>query len=560
MRRLLFGICAAAAAFCGATTATANQALLIANSNYAHGDRLPGTRAVIGPGRLLENVGFAVAGGVDLDADETREALSRLLDADNDGAILISLSGYFVTGDDGELWFLGVDADRPNRATVGAQGVALSTVYAIAAEAPGRAIVLLSTVRGSLNVGTGLRRGNTQLPEPPQGVTVVSGAPDAMARLTGQILTREGITIQEALRQLGSNVNANGFISDVVPFVDAASGPAVVNPTPTPTTDARDEADLWEAVRELNSEGAYISYLSRYPTGRFAAEAQAALDELRDPVRVAAAEESALALSRNDRRQIQSDLTVLGFDTNGIDGIFGNGTRSAIRAWQASVGFAQTGHVTETSLRRLSRLADARRDEIAAEEAVRQAERERLDRAYWTATGRGQDEPGLRAYLNRYPEGLFADVATDRLAEIDGARAAEAEAEEDAAWSFATRQDSVRAYRGYLALYPEGDHAREARNRIAELRGEPQPFPEVNVAELEAREAALNLPGITRMLIERRLSDQGYRPGTADGRFDSQTREAIRAFQAANGLDATGYLDQRTVARFLSDGFQVIIR
>ena len=136
---------------------------------------------------------------------------------------------------------------------------------------------------------------------------------------------------------------------------------------------------------------------------------------------------------------------------------------------------------------------------------IHQAERERLDRAYWTATGQGRDEAGLRAYLGRYPDGLFADVAAERLAEIDAAAGRVSRAAEEDAWDFAVRQDSIGGYRGYLAAYPEGSHARDARNRIAVLRGEPEPFPEVNTAQLEAAESALNLPVITRLLIERRL-------------------------------------------------------
>ena len=36
--------------------------------------------------------------------------------------------------------------------------------------------------------------------------------------------------------------------------------------------------------------------------------------------------EDALGLSRGERRNIQQDLTDLGFNTRGVDGLFGNGT------------------------------------------------------------------------------------------------------------------------------------------------------------------------------------------------------------------------------------------
>lgn len=558
-----------------AAPAAADIALLVGNARYENISNLRDARFARQAEAALRLAGFDVYAGSDVDAASVRNALSEIVQSGEDTRILILLSGHFAQSGDGETWFLGVDASRPDRGDIGEQAVALSTIMAVAAAAPGRAIVLLGSDEAPIPLGPGLAPG-VALPDPPQGVAVVVAPPRQAARIARENLTQSGASVAQALES-EPDLAVAGFVPDYIPFLDAPAD-AATTPLPSPPvtsgliTGDRDDDDgraepvrsqedqLWAAVQELNTEGAYISYLQRYPTGRYASQARAAFDNLRDPVRIAAEEESALGFDRSDRREIQSDLTVLGFDTNGIDGIFGNGTRSAIRGWQASIGLAETGHLNAASLRRLSAAADIRREELAAEEAIRQAERDRLDRAYWNATGRGTDEAGLRAYLARYPEGLFADVARDQLDELEGARAEADAAEEDAAWDFATRQDSIRAYRGYLAVYPEGAYMREARNRIAELRGQPQPFPEVNTAELEAQEAALNLPSITRMLIERRLSDQGYNPGTADGRFDAQTREAIHGFQTANGLTPTGYLDRATVARFLSDGFQIILR
>ena len=545
--------------FLAAGSAAADTALLIGNGRYDGAQRIRGAQSITTAAGVLEAAGFDVITGIDMDATEIRESLSDILNSGEEDRILIALSGHFAHGADGEAWFLGSDGARSNRATVGEDGVALSTVYAIAAEAPGRSIILLGTEDRDISLGAGLTRGlPSPLPEPPQGVAVVLGNPRTMTQIAGQLLPRPGTSLPDALHRV-SNVRVDGFVSDLVPFVDEEPGQPEV--AASPSADERDaEDDLWAAVTELNTEGAYISYLRQYPTGRYASDARAAFEALRDPLRIASEEETALALNRTDRRGIQADLTVLGFDTNGIDGIFGNGTRSAIRAWQASEGLDETGYLNRAMLRRLSDAANQRREQVAAEEAIRSAERDRLDRAYWTATGQGQDEAGLRAYLNRYPQGIFADVASARLDDIEAAGARATAAAEEEAWDFATRQDSVPSYRGYLAAYPQGNYTREAQNRIAELQGQPIPFPDNNIAELEAAEAALNLPGITRMLIERRLDGSGYNPGTPDGRFDDRTRAAIRAFQEDNDLTPTGYLDQRTLSEFLSDGIRVIIR
>ncbi|MDO5527903.1 MAG: peptidoglycan-binding protein [Paracoccus sp. (in: a-proteobacteria)] len=53
-----------------------------------------------------------------------------------------------------------------------------------------------------------------------------------------------------------------------------------------------------------------------------------------------------LRLTRAQRVQIQRDLTTLGHDTRGVDGLFGSGTREAIRAWQRSKSQTATGYLT----------------------------------------------------------------------------------------------------------------------------------------------------------------------------------------------------------------------
>lgn len=58
------------------------------------------------------------------------------------------------------------------------------------------------------------------------------------------------------------------------------------------------------------------------------------------------ATEQALGLSREQRRAVQQALTDRGFDTQGVDGVFGRNTRFAIRAFQEASGFEPTGFLT----------------------------------------------------------------------------------------------------------------------------------------------------------------------------------------------------------------------
>ena len=105
----------------------------------------------------------------------------------------------------------------------------------------------------------------------------------------------------------------------------------------------------------------------------------------------------------------------------------------------------------------------------------------------------------------------------------------------------------------------EGRHVDEARAAINQLQGGGgADIP--NADEYLARENALNLPPITRSILEQRLAAIGLDPGRIDGRFDNQTRRAIEQFQRSRGLQATGYFDRATVARLLAESFGGVIQ
>jgi peptidoglycan hydrolase-like protein with peptidoglycan-binding domain len=260
---------------------------------------------------------------------------------------------------------------------------------------------------------------------------------------------------------------------------------------------------------------------------------------------IAAAEEEALDLDREARRRVQEDLTVLGYATRGIDGIFGPGTRGAISEWQEREGFAPTGYLTAEQLARLRETAAAQSAELAAEaERARQAEEE-ADAAFWRATGAAGTAPDLRAYLARHPDGIYAEEARAQLQALEAEARDDAETGDREAWEAAEAAGDIEAYRDYLAEHPEGAFAGQAEARIREL--EEAPEREAVRAEAAAREEALGLSTASRALIESQLAAVGYNVGTADGSFDEDFRSALREFQARRGLEPTGYVDQATV-------------
>lgn len=68
-----------------------------------------------------------------------------------------------------------------------------------------------------------------------------------------------------------------------------------------------------------------------------------------------AVEERLLGLTYAERREVQQRLTLLGYDTRGIDGSIGPNTRRALAAWQQDQGQRASGYLTADQLRLLRR-------------------------------------------------------------------------------------------------------------------------------------------------------------------------------------------------------------
>ena len=113
-----------------------------------------------------------------------------------------------------------------------------------------------------------------------------------------------------------------------------------------------------------HSAASYAAFVEEFPEGRYATVArdrlaqlggdqsgsgQSALDGDLSPPLV----ELQLNLSSARREQVQRDLTLLNYDTSGVDGIFGKGTRAALKRWQQDSGRPVTGYLDAGALERL---------------------------------------------------------------------------------------------------------------------------------------------------------------------------------------------------------------
>ena len=517
----------------------ADMALLLSNTDYPGRSFPRAADASDALARQLHRQGFEVSlirNGSAAEAWEGARRFARRIDEAE--RVLVLVQGDIVSAG-GEAWLVAPDAQSPDVLAIGSQGLSLGALLRMMEDRQGQAVMLVATLPGSPAPGAGLDAGLGPL-APPQGVSLLSGPSQNLLPVVGDALLQPGRSIGAVLSLAPKTVEGRGFLPRGVPFL------------PRPEGDQRlTEQDFWETVDILGTEDAYRGYLERYPAGQFAGLARQRLTGLETARGDAArAGEEALGLSLEQRRAIQRDLSVLGYETGGIDGIFGPSTRASIAAWQRANGLEATTFLTANQITRLS-AQGAERNRILQEEArARREEMERRDRAYWERTGRDGTEAGLLDYLDRYPDGLFAEEANRQLAEIERRKRREAEAADRAAWERADAEDTRAAYLRYLEDYPDGAFARQARNRIAELEREEASRADTEAAKAE--EAELMTNPVMRLLVKQGLRSQGFDPGIAGDRFDEQTRRAIRQFQRAYGLRVTGYVDRPTMVRLLA--------
>lgn len=526
---------------CGAVQAHAGGVALVLGNDSGTAT----SEAVV----TLETIGFDVFSGADLSTAQMRAQLAEAhagIRAESAEHVVIVLTGVFAQSAQGH-WMLGADAERPALALVDGQGLRLDTVFEIAAEAEIGALVWLGEVTLAREFGLGLRAGLPQEWALPENVGVVKGAPaDIVAGL--DVLMQPGTTLDALLRRNPSLVY-QGTLDASAAFLPDGFAPL-----------ARADQRAFDAAVESDTEEAFLAYLAAYPNGLNAQAARAEIERIRTaPDRI----EAALFLTRDERRAIQRDLSVLGYDTRGIDGIFGPGTRGAIAGWQDASGREPTSFLNRDQIFALAAEAADRAAEIEAEERARREAEERDDREFWAMTGAAGDGPGLRSYLERYPQGIFAGLARERLSRIEREAMEAARDRDVTAWRRARRIDTVASYEGYLRDWPEGEFVELARARLSERRPEPAPAPEpdpapAGPAEMQARaaEAALGLNQPTRLLIEQRLARLGLDPGPVDGVFDAQTRVAIRAAQQRFDLRPTGYVNQDLLTMLVSNLFR----
>jgi len=114
-------------------------------------------------------------------------------------------------------------------------------------------------------------------------------------------------------------------------------------------------------------------------------------------------------LGRTERKTLQEQLTALGFDTDGIDGILGPNSRKAIRNFQRSRGLPADGYASEKLLTRVQQATEGREPLGAQQVAMIQSALNA--RGYDAGTPDGIPGPRTRAAIAAFQRG--AGVVAD---------------------------------------------------------------------------------------------------------------------------------------------------
>ena len=370
------------------------------------------------------------------------------------------------------------------------------------------------------------------------------------------------------------------LLAGIAPIGAAAQ--QIITPEGVVST-VEDEA-LWQLTLSRATADAYRNYLSSFPNGAHAAEARARLNVVLgtlpsaqppaagtpvqpapvqppEPVTAtplqpqgttppvvpvapagAAEAESALGLSLEARRAIQWRLNELGHDTRGADGIFGSGTRRAIGAWQTSRGFASTGYLNAAQAQELRNSAPSG---PPAGAGTTPAATPAATTPVATAPATGGSAASETAMALTPTQKRIIQSRLTQLGHDTGGI--------DGQFGSGTR----RAISGWQRASgaPATGFLSQAEATTLLSGGSLPGAPPAETTDAAARaENMLDLTREDRIAVQQALAAAGYDTRGVDGTFGSGSRRAIRDWQAARGMAATGYLNAEQLRTLRSVG------
>ena len=420
-------VCTIAGAVASPAEAARRLALVIGNGDYTVGPLDNPTNDASLMASTLEATGFEVTLLQDLGYRDLQRAVVRfgrdLAAAGEDTVGLVYYAGHAVQAS-GENYLIPTDADIQDELDLDIQSLQVSILMKSLERAGNRLnLVVLDACRNNpfkamSRSGT---RGLAKVDAPKGTLLAYSTSPGAVAtdgsgrnspytKALARMIREPGVPVEQVFKKVRIAVmeatgnqqvpwESSSLTGEFV-FQDRAPQPAAPAPAAAaPQADPRAaEIALWTSIATSEDPTLFESYLAAYPSGVFAALAQQRIASLQ------AARESSAAQAAADQRN------------------------SDARAFWETVKGSNDPSVLETLISRYpdtvyAELASGRLETLAAQRTPASApapapepDMAGLDRAYWASIQNSTNPEDYRNYLSQFPEGTFAAIAQNRIA------------------------------------------------------------------------------------------------------------------------------------------------
>lgn len=255
-----------------------------------------------------------------------------------------------------------------------------------------------------------------------------------------------------------------------------------------------------------------------------------------------------------DVKKVQQRLRELGYYSGSIDGDYGAGTESAVKAFQRNNGLEADGKVGSRTLAKLnSSTAKATKLTTATPKATARRTATPTPRRTATHTPRRTATPTPRAratatprirdtYLRLGSSGTAVKRMQERLISL-GYLSGKADSNFNAATELA-----VRAFQRTADLYEDGVAGPTTLSKLYSSSA-----PKASSAAASVGESLkLGSEGSGVRALQARLRKLGYYDGAVDGSFGRETENAVMSFQVARHLTADGVAGSATLAALYS--------
>ena len=406
-------------------TAADRVALVIGNSAYEHTSQLPNpVNDATAMRDALTRLGFDVVFRRDADEDAMEDALGAFEEMSAGADLAVVFYAGHGMEMNGANYLVPVDARLASAAAVGRETVALDDVLNTVADARTR-IVILDACRN--NPFTRSMRGAVR-------ASVRSGGLAAVAAGAGSLVAYAA---------------AAGDVADDGEGRHSPFTEALLSRIEQPGVEVRIMlGNVGEAVRARTGRQQPFVYSSlsgeHYLGGVSVGPNPAAV-------------ESALGLDESARRAVQRGLVSAGFAAGAPDGVFGPMTRAAIRAWQRSRGGTPSGYLDRVTAAALgvrggssptvAGTGTGAPTATASPPATGTAAALQQETLFWESIRVSTDPADFEAYLEQFPNGVFARLARNRLTALGAA-----------ADAVAVDEDLLEGLRLGIQLIEEGDY------------------------------------------------------------------------------------------------------